>query len=145
MSRGFELSTQHYPILYLKIGAKYDETDFRALERDMAPIYARRAKFVMIVKTEPNSYLPDARTRKIVVEWWKSMEELQKAWNAGTAIVVASAPIRGALTALSWLFTPPTPQIFVRNLDEAVDWAEAQLREAGIAPPPTVRSLRQLG
>lgn len=135
MSRGLDLNIEHFPILYLKIGSKYDEADLRAFEAEMKPIFERRQKYVMIVETSSTSYLPDARMRKAVVEWWKEMAEVQKRWNLGTAIMVSSAPIRGALTALSWLFTSPTPQTFVSNLEEALAWSEKLLREAEITPP----------
>ena len=144
MARGLDLHTQHFPVLYLEIGTKYDESDLRTFRDEMDPIFARRERYVMIVKTSPRSYLPDAKMRKALVDWWKSMADLQKRWNIGTAIIVTSAPIRGSLTALSWLFTSPTPQVFVPNSAEAIEWAEKKLREAGITPPPT-SSLRLIG
>lgn len=145
MPRALELNTDHFPVLFMRIGTKYDEQDLRAFAEEMQPIFARREKYVMIVRTAPNSYLPDAKMRKALVEWWKSMADLQTRWNVGTAIIVASAPIRGALTALSWLFTSPTPQVFVSSMDEAIEWSEKKLREAGIAPPSNLRALRAMG
>lgn len=142
MTRAMDLDTGHYPILFLTIGSKYEVEDLRAFQAEMQPIFARRQKYVLIVKTSPNSYLPDAKMRKAVVEWWKSMADDQARWNLGTAVIVASAPIRGALTALSWLFTSPTPQVFVSNADEAVTWAEKMLRQAGIEPPASASALR---
>ncbi|NLY93582.1 MAG: hypothetical protein GXY23_06090 [Myxococcales bacterium] len=142
MARAMDLDTGHYPILFLTIGSKYEVEDLRAFQAEMQPIFARRQKYVLIVKTSPNSYLPDAKMRKAVVEWWKSMADDQARWNLGTAVIVASAPIRGALTALSWLFTSPTPQVFVSNADEAVTWAEKMLRQAGIEPPASASALR---
>lgn len=142
MTRAMDLDTGYYPILFLTIGSKYEVEDLRAFQAEMQPIFARRQKYVLIVKTSPNSYLPDAKMRKAVVEWWKSMADDQARWNLGTAVIVASAPIRGALTALSWLFTSPTPQVFVSNADEAVTWAEKMLRQAGIEPPASASALR---
>jgi hypothetical protein len=53
--------------------------------------------------------------------------------------------VRGALTALSWLFTSPTPQVYVGDMRAALEWADERLREADLALPPSVEALRIAG
>ena len=38
--------------------------------------------------------------------------------------------MRAVMTALYWLWTPPTPQHAARDLDEAMTWSIAKLRAA---------------
>jgi len=71
-------------------------------------------------------YAP-ATQRKAFAEHLKRFEAHGPRWNAGSALIVPSAWLRGLVTAVFWLSPPKFPQkLFSRSL-EAEIWAKAQL------------------
>lgn len=74
--------------------------------------------------------------RKMQSDWIAEHAALLARVSLGTAFVVPSALIRGALTAIFWVHPPPHPHTVLGAFDEALDWALARLDEAGIRRPP---------
>jgi hypothetical protein len=60
---------------------------------------------------------------------------LFKEVSLGIVFVVASAVVRGILTALFWIRRVPVPHTIAPDLDEALSWAIARCREAGETVP----------
>ena len=59
--------------------------------------------------------------------------ERQRQLNVGSSTVVSNAAMRGVLTALYWLWTPPTAQHAARDLDDAVTWCLVRLAAEKVA------------
>ena len=68
-----------------------------------------------------------ATQRKALAEHLKGFEEFSVRWNAGSALIVPSAWLRGLVTAVFWISSPKFPnQLFSEPL-EAESWAKRQL------------------
>jgi hypothetical protein len=108
-------------------------------------IFDRREKFAVMVDTSRVRHVPDAPWRKAMAEWMndEAFKAKQSRYNVGSANVLRSAPMRGALTALNWLWKPPTPQGYPADLLEAVDWCIARLGEHGVAPSLALAEYRR--
>ena len=68
-----------------------------------------------------------ATQRRIVADADKRLQDFDKQWLAGMAIVAKSALMRGAVTAVYWLSPPVYPYRVFSNLTEAIVWARNQL------------------
>jgi hypothetical protein len=145
MSQGTSVSTEHFPVVVITLGEEVVASDLTIMSAAFRDIFARRKKYVCITDVRGIAKLPDAKTRQAVADWWKTLAADQRIWNLGSANIVSSAPVRGALTALSWLFTSPTPQGYVADMDAALEWAAARLREADLAMPLSAERLRAAG
>ncbi|MDH3653362.1 MAG: hypothetical protein OEN21_03780 [Myxococcales bacterium] len=68
-----------------------------------------------------------ATQRKALAEHLKRFNEFGVRWNAGSALVVPSAWLRGLVTAVTWVSPPRFPyQLFSESL-AAESWAKKQL------------------
>jgi len=69
----------------------------------------------------------NAGQRKLFAEHLKRFEEHDVRWNAGSALIVPRAWLRGLVTAVFWISPPEFPhQAFARRSD-ALEWAQLQL------------------
>jgi hypothetical protein len=73
----------------------------------------------------------DARHRQIFGEHLKRFERYDRRCNAGSALVVPNAWLRGVVTAVFWLSPPGYPNKLFADFDSAIDWARDRLGEAG--------------
>lgn len=69
-----------------------------------------------------------ATQRKAFGEHLKRFEEHNVRWNAGSALIVPSAWLRGLVTAVFWISPPKFPNKFFSGPVEAEIWAKAQLK-----------------
>ena len=101
-------------------------------------LLARREKFVLIVDARPLRQIPDARWRKELAAWMNDpgFRDTQARYNLGSAnILPVAAPLRAVMTAITWLWNPPTPQSYPGEMRDAIDWALERLDKAGVTGP----------
>jgi hypothetical protein len=67
-----------------------------------------------------------ATQRKAFAEHLKRFEHNAR-WNAGSALIVPNAWLRGLVTAVFWLSPPKFPNKLFSRASEAESWAKAQL------------------
>lgn len=70
-----------------------------------------------------------ATQRKALAEHLKRLEEFSERWNAGSALVVPSAWLRGLATAVFWISPPKYPHRTFSELLPGERWAREQLAE----------------
>jgi len=70
-----------------------------------------------------------ATQRKAVAVHLKRFGEYGRRWNAGSALVVPSAWLRGLVTAVTWLSPPEFPYQVFSDPTEAERWARKQLAQ----------------
>lgn len=95
----------------------------------------------MLHRKEPHVVITDARKarvispaqRKMLVDWLTEAEPLNKRYTLAMSIVIDSAIVRGALTAVMWMKEPPVPIKTYGSLREAGDHVLGVLRARGIA------------
>jgi len=145
MPRETSVSIEHFPLVVITVGEEVVSEDLDAMTEAFRRIFARRKKYVVITDVRGIVKLPDATARQRIASWWKTLADDQRIWNLGSANIVASAPVRGALTALTWLFSSPTPQAYVPDMRAALEWAEARLAEADLELPASATLLRAAG
>ncbi|UJR79984.1 hypothetical protein [Sandaracinus amylolyticus] len=129
-----------FPLVTLRCPSAFDLRAAEALQSGLERLFARRQKFVLVCDIRPVSRVPDAVVRKRLADVMNlpRVREGQSQFQVGSANVVDSAPLRAALTALLWLWTPPTPMGTFAGVAEAERWAIERLRAAGVDVPPSL-------
>jgi hypothetical protein len=134
-----------WPVVVIDCPSAFADDSVETLAKGFERIFTRREVFAVAVDTSRVQHVPGARWRKAMAAWMndEGFRAKQARYNAGSATVLRSAPVRGALTALGWLWKPPTPQAYPADLCDAVDWCIARLAEHGVAPSLSLREYRQ--
>ncbi len=135
------LSIENWPLVETTLRDGATDADYLAyFAKFEAQVLARRQRFASLVDGSTATHPPTAQQRKLIADWEKSQLERGVAFNVGVAMVLTNRIVRGGLTALHWLFPPPTPTVALGSYDEAFEWCLARLREYDV---PTAH-LRQV-
>ncbi len=116
--------------------------------RDMAAFFERQWKlkrrYALISASASGNAGASAHGRKLIVDYANSprVRAMSKEFCVGAATIVPNAFARGALTALLWLWTPPTPHYAAAAAEDAADYCIGQLEAARIALPGGAAALR---
>jgi hypothetical protein len=141
MSR-LTLSTEHWPIVVTTLTNGATDQDYDAYFAAFgSKVLNRRQKFTSLVDVSGVSEPPTAAQRKKIADWQKAEVEIGTRYNVGIAMIFTSRVVRGALTALHWLFPPPTITVTFGTRLEAYDWCIERLDETGVPVPSNVREL----
>jgi hypothetical protein len=140
------LVTSAWPIAVLACPAQFDAAWVTDLDRKVARLFARGEPFAFITDTSNVKAVPGAVERRLLADWAARPEQVaqQKRWNVGSATIVRSTVMRGALQALYWFWTPPCPQHAARDFDDAWSWSLTMLAKRSIALPRPAAELRAL-
>lgn len=117
------------PVVVIVCPERIDDVFVRALAHDFEPILCGDARYACITDTTRLLELPGPKQRKVLADWMNRTDvgDRQKVLNVGSSTLIQSAPMRAILTALYWLWTPPTPQHASRDVDDALDWCVSML------------------
>lgn len=122
--------------LIIAIGSNaFDQAEFDSMAAGFERYFQRGERYALITYAPHGPLLPDARYRKLVADWANTprVRELSARLCVGSATVVQSAVMRGAMTAILWLWTPPSPHCAVATPYEAVEWCLDRLLLSGIS------------
>jgi hypothetical protein len=115
--------------------APSDEHFFWVLQQ-FEGLFARRERYVFLIDATKATRIPSAAARHTIGKWQNDHQADSKRWCAGGAILVASALVRGAVTAMSWVHKPAVPQYFPPTRKEAVEWCIKTAEDAGLTLTP---------
>jgi cobalamin biosynthesis protein CobD/CbiB len=126
------------PVVYTRLFGAQNEEEFveyhERLRIAMVETRSQGRRMVTILDLTEAAPLT-ARQRTLQSEWSRQTDALFREVSSGIVFVVASAVVRGVLTALFWIRPVPVPHAIVQDLDEAVRWAIARCRETGETVP----------
>lgn len=138
---GVEIHHGTWPIMVM---CAYDELttgDVEAMKRGFARAFERGGPFVTWMDGREVNKVPTPATRRAIAEWMRSIESQMREHNVGSCNLVGSPILRGVVTAIFWIYTPPVPQGVPNSIDEAKRWCAARLREAGEVPDDALEAL----
>jgi hypothetical protein len=98
-------------------------------------VFAAPTRHALIVDTTTIEKVPDASMRRQMKAFEDSRRQIIREKNIGSAIVIQSALIRGAYTALRWISPQPAPNRAFPNLREAAEWCVQGIEEDGQVVP----------
>ncbi len=126
-----------FPLVVAVGGLEYSEQELKEMMAGYDALFARGDRYALITYTPDGGQLPGARERKRIAEWAESprVRDFSKKLCVGSATVVQNALMRGALTAITWLWKPAAPHKAVSTPNEGIEWCLDQLEGAGIRMP----------
>ncbi|MCB9598662.1 MAG: hypothetical protein H6719_38460, partial [Sandaracinaceae bacterium] len=136
MSR-IHVTDEYFPLVYV-IAADADTEAWAAAMDQIEAIYRRREPFVHLSDTSAVRSVPSPKLRKLLADRALDMRPLVKEYSLGDARVVTSNLVRGAMTAISWIYTHPAPLKHFGTLGEGIDWCVEQLEQADVRVPEKV-------
>jgi hypothetical protein len=104
----------------------------------------RRISFVAISDVRAARQLPDAATCQRFGEAAALLAAEFPGCSLGAGIVLESALIRGALSAIEWLYHPEVPTMYFGDMHAAVRWAIAKLEAIGAPISSAIRELERV-
>lgn len=121
-------------VVVVLCAGRLDDAFIHSLANQFEPILSGDSRYACITDTSNLVELPDARRRKSLADWMNrvDVESRQRVLNVGSSTVVCNTAVRAMLTALYWLWTPPTPQHAARDAGDALDWSIAKLRASNV-------------
>ncbi len=138
----YQFNTEHWPIVSVELGESTTDAEHDEIFRRWEAIFARRERFAGITDTRRVRDVGSAKQRARVAEWTKSVGSVVARYSLGHAVVVDSALVRGALTAIGWVHRSPAPERYVGTVPAAWDYCLGNLKAAGIDVPPSVMAHR---
>ena len=127
MSR-FERTTDYWPLFVTLVPPQFSLADVDDYIAEVNALYERRERFATLVETSATATTPGAAERKRLADWQNETVDRIRAYNVFTATIIRSPLIRGAMTAMNWVFRPPNDQVVVGSFEEAFDLCIAKLR-----------------
>ena len=123
----------------------WDEEAVADLTAGSERLFARGERYALITCSPETSEM-GARARKLITDWSNKplVREKSRALCIGSSTVVRNALHRGALTAIFWLWKPPSPHEAVSTPEAAVDWCLDRLVAADMSLPRSREALRKL-
>jgi hypothetical protein len=133
-----------YPVIVLLGDRMVDEEEIRSLDENFRRYFRAGKRYAILTAQPPNKNYLDAKGRKLIADWASQPEvrESSKQLCVGTASLITSAIARGVFTALTWIWTPPTPVRLVGSVEEGVDYCLDRLRMESVALPEPEAALR---
>ena len=119
----------------------FDEQDerlvdayFAEYERHVREAHEAGERFVLI-SDALDAKAPGATIRQRIMARTEAMPEFFRDVQIANYVVLASATVRGALTAMSWLSRTPWASEYVATPAEAIERSRGVLRGAGVDVP----------
>jgi hypothetical protein len=126
------------PLIVMTVHDNLSIDDINGLFASWQEILARKQRFAAIADVRAAHGMPSAKERAHIADWTKRIEPMSIQYSLGTANVVSSSLVRGAMTAIDWLHKPKVPQMHFSNMVEACAWCIDRLREGGLTPSPGI-------
>jgi hypothetical protein len=126
---------EHWPLVVIVVGESLERHELPELERQIDAVYARKQRFATLADGSRVARMPDAATRKRLAEWQNDTRTSIARYNVISATVVTSGIVRGAMTAMNWVFQPPNRQVTVGTFGEALGACVEALRAEGLSLP----------
>lgn len=103
--------------------------EFAEYLRRLSANLARRQPTAIVVDSR-KAVSVTAAQRKQQAEWIDANRDDLRRYVVGTAFVIESALMRGALTAIFWMTSYETPYVVVPTFEAGETWALEQLRKS---------------
>lgn len=122
----------HAPLIYVRVHGEVRESDVAVAAAVFDRVFANAQTFTSFADIRDLRGIPGAAERKAIADWMRRIEPQMRRHCVGAGNLIRSSVVRGAMTAIYWLFEPPVPQHYPATLDEGLDWCVQRLADAGI-------------
>lgn len=107
-------------------------------------IFAAPARHALIVDTTRITRVPQATMRRQLKDFEDSNRPIIRKKNIGSAIIIQSALVRGAYTALRWMSPQPAPNKAFSSMEAAARWCVEGIEMDGQVVPIAAYAVAKL-
>jgi hypothetical protein len=140
---GFIFDEDAWPLVYIRFPS--GRLSDHGLETYLTRFngYLRRdGQFVSISDCRGLGIAPNANLRKRITDWLAEDDQVNLGpKNAGHALLFGNTVIRGALTAVFWIASPPAPIKAFGSITDAAPWVRERLMDAHVDLSPAMEDL----
>ncbi|MCA9640264.1 MAG: hypothetical protein H6718_27655 [Polyangiaceae bacterium] len=155
MAHAPQVTDAYWPIIVMTLtdGMDYDAYSalFEGYERIMQSAVTRAAasneRAGMNITLSDLSVVrsrPAAKTRALAAQKSQEWQPLMRRFSLGDVRVVTSSLVRGAMTAVSWIYQHPLPLKYSASFPDGVNWCVQQLDLAGVPLSDGTRQLMRM-
>lgn len=123
----------------------WDDAELDRMFRLYERLFKLGTRYALVTCDRSNGQPVSARARKAIAEWANTPAVREKSAKlcVGSSTIVSNPVARGAMTAVLWLWKPPSPYHLAGSREEAVDWCLSRLEDERIALPMPRQRLRE--
>jgi hypothetical protein len=125
--------SETFPVMCLQSIGRVTPADIEHARPIYDAAYKRGMSIVCISDARLANH--DAGCRKLYADWSDHCIRVDPGHTKATILVLDSAILRGALTALNWVVPPKIPQFIVADALEAIEAGRQQADKFGMAVP----------
>jgi hypothetical protein len=126
--QGIQFDTSSWPIMVL---TPTDNVTDQSIEDFMTTFFevvrTKKERYALIVDLRQKTNLSHKQRKYMTGELNRNKDFAEK-YNAGTALIVNSAVVRGIMMSVFWLFSPKHPTDVFKTMEDAFVWANTRLR-----------------
>jgi hypothetical protein len=126
-----------FPFLVMVMGERADEAEIRSMDTTFRGLFARGQRYVLLNVPPKSQTSVAAKERKMITDW-ANQPHIQEGITrccAGSAVVMHSAVMRGALTAILWVWRPPVHLEIVSDVPSGIRYLADAARQANLPLP----------
>jgi len=133
-----------FPLIVTVREGSFDASEVEQMAAGFERYFRRAEPYAVLNTARLGANSPDARGRLRIAQWGNAprVRQLSRLLCAGTATVLTFPWERRALTALSWLWTPPAPHQAVGSVDDGLAYCLASLGQRGRIAGRDIQLLR---
>ena len=129
------IDRSEFPLVVVRYRGAPTNVEFASYLESLGELYRGGRPFGMVFDSVGGES-PPATHRKLQADFMLKYANAIRALNVGTAFVIDSVVLRGALTAILWLQPLPCPHFVCAEVDDARRWVRGRLQGS---PQPSAR------
>lgn len=143
-SVGLRFNVSMWPLAVITMPPVMTVADIEYMQVCYEDVFAAPTRHALIVDATTIVRVPDATMRRQMKVFEDSRRPIIREKNIGSAIIIQSALVRGAYTALRWISPQPAPNRAFPTLREAAEWCVQGIEEDGQIVPIAAYALAGL-
>ncbi|MDH3726691.1 MAG: hypothetical protein OER77_04095 [Myxococcales bacterium] len=134
-SVGLVFDVSMWPLVVISMPPVMIEDDIIYMRECYEHVFAAPTRHALIVDTTKIARVPEATMRRQLKEFEDGNRPIIREKNIGSAIIIQSAIVRGAYTALRWISPQPAPNKAFSNMEAAARWCVEGIEADGQIVP----------
>jgi hypothetical protein len=133
-----------FPLLISVGPQRYDAAVVARMAEQFEPFFQQGKRYSVLYVQPRGAVNPGAHERKLITDWSDSprVREFTEKLCVGTAVVLPNPILRGALTAMMWVWKPVVRIDPVDSVTAGIERCLKNLATAGVALPRSAAALR---
>ncbi len=141
---GLVFDVSMWPMVVIDMPPVIVDADIAYMCQCYEPVFAAPTRHALIVDTTRITRVPQATMRRQLKEFEDSKRPIIREKNIGSAIIIQSAVVRGAYTALRWISPQPAPNKAFSSMEAAARWCVEGIESDGQVVPIAAYAVAKL-